>query len=88
MCNFLLEEVAFLGHIVTREGIFVDPKKIKAVAEWTRPTNVTEIRSFLGLTGYYRWFVEGFSRIATPLTQLTQKNAKFEWLEKCEVSFQ
>ena len=73
-CKFWLEEVAFLGHIVTREGISVDPEKIKAVAEWPRPTNVTEIRSFLGLAGYYRRFVEGFSRIATPLTQLTQKN--------------
>ena len=60
-CQFWLEEVAFLGHIVNRQGVTVDPEKIKAIIEWKRPTNVFEIRSFLGLAGYHRRFVEGFS---------------------------
>ena len=66
----------------------MDPKKIEAVIDWPRPTTVTEIRSFLGLAGYYRRFVQDFSRIAAPLTKLTQKNVKFEWNEACENSFQ
>ena len=87
-CQFWLEEVAFLGHVVSKDGVSVDPKKINAVTEWQRPTSVTEIRSFLGLAGYYRRFVEGFSKLAAPMTRLTQKNIKFEWSEKCERSFQ
>ena len=87
-CKFWMEEVAFLGHIVNRQGVTVDPEKIKAIIEWQRPTNVFEIRSFLGLAGYYRRFVEGFSRLAVPLTKLTQKNAKFEWSTQCEENFQ
>ncbi|XP_021898880.1 uncharacterized protein LOC110815391, partial [Carica papaya] len=79
---------AFLGHIVSRDGISVDPAKIEAVVKWERPKTVTKIRSFLGLAGYYRRFVRGFSSIATPLTKLTKKNVKFEWDEKCESSFQ
>ena len=86
-CKFWLDSVAFLGHVITKEGISVDPKKVEAIVEWNRPTTVKEIRSFLGLAGYYRRFVEGFSRIAGPLTRLTQKGVKFEWNEKCEHSF-
>ena len=64
------------GHIVSKNGIQVDPQKIEAVSEWPRPMTVIEIRSFLGLTGYYRRFVQDFSRITAPMTRLTQKNAK------------
>ena len=87
-CDFWTESVAFLGHVVTKDGIHVDPQKIEAVSEWPRPTTVTEIRSFLGLAGYYRRFVQGFSRIAAPMTRLTQYNAKFMWSVACENSFQ
>jgi len=65
--------VVFLGHVISAEGIFIDPRKVEAVLKWERPTNVTEIRSFLGLAGYYRRFIEGFSTIALPLTKLTRK---------------
>ncbi|GMH17778.1 hypothetical protein Nepgr_019619 [Nepenthes gracilis] len=87
-CEFWLEEVGFLGHVVSKEGISVDPMKVEAVVKWNRPTSVTEVRSFLGLAGYYRRFVENFSQIAVPLTQLTKKDAKFEWTKDCEESFQ
>ena len=86
-CEFWLEQVAFLGHVISKDGIQVDPKKIEAVADWPRPTTVTEIRSFLGLAGYYRRFVKDFSKIAVPLTRLTQKNVKFVWTDKCEEHF-
>ncbi|XP_073046190.1 uncharacterized protein [Primulina eburnea] len=87
-CEFWLESVAFLGHIISAAGVSVDPKKVEAISDWPRQNNVTEIRSFLGLAGYYRKFVEGFSSIAIPLTKLTQKNSKFQWSEKCEQSFE
>ncbi|CAL9075153.1 unnamed protein product [Musa textilis] len=87
-CEFWLKEVAFLGHVISGKGISVDPRKIEAVVEWGVPTNVTEVRSFLGMAGYYRRFVEGFSRIAQPLTKLTKKNMKFVWGDDCEQSFQ
>jgi hypothetical protein len=70
-CEFWLDSVAFLGHVISKDGISVDPKKVEAVVEWNRPNNVTEIHSFLGLAGYYRRFVEGFSHLAMPLTRLT-----------------
>ncbi|BBN69395.1 transposable element gene, partial [Prunus dulcis] len=68
--------------------IYVDPQKVEAVVNWVQPTSVTEIRSFLGLAGYYRRFVEGFASIAAPLTRLTRKDVAFEWTEECEQSFQ
>src|ERR1044072_6557019 len=76
-CEFWLEEVKFLGHVISREGIAVDPSKVEAVMAWERPKTVTEIRSFLGLAGYYRRFIEGFAKIAGPLTKLTRKNQPF-----------
>ncbi|XP_070007866.1 uncharacterized mitochondrial protein AtMg00860-like [Nicotiana sylvestris] len=87
-CEFWLESVAFLGYVVSREGIKVDPKKIEAVQSWPRPISVIEIKSFLGLAGYYRRFVQGLSSIASPLTRLTQKDAPFHWSDDCEASFQ
>ena len=87
-CEFWMPQVSFLGHIVSKDGILVDPSKIEAVKNWPRPTSVTEVRSFLGLASYYRRFVEGFSKIATPLTELTRKSNRFEWTDRCEKSFQ
>jgi hypothetical protein len=72
-CEFWLKEVVFLGHVISAQGILVDPRKVEAVLKWERPKNVTEIRSFLGLAGYYRRFIEGFSIIAIPMTRLTRK---------------
>jgi len=74
--------------VISAEGISVDPAKIATVVEWPRPTNITEVRSFLGMAGYYRRFVQDFSKIATPLTQLLRKDHKFEWTKDCEASFQ
>ncbi|KAL4013445.1 hypothetical protein IC575_025615 [Cucumis melo] len=87
-CEFWLKQVTFLGHVVSKAGVSVDPAKIEAVTGWTRPSIVSEVRSFLGLAGYYRRFVENFSRIATPLTQLTRKGAPFVSSKACEDSFQ
>ncbi|CAL9029144.1 unnamed protein product, partial [Prunus brigantina] len=86
-CQFWLDIISFLGHVISAEGIYVDPQKIEAVMNWPQPTSVTEIRSFLGLAGYYRRFVEGFSVIAASLTRLTRKGVKFEWSDECEKSF-
>ena len=82
-CEFWLNELSFLGHIVSKEGIRVDAKKIEVVVEWKPLRNVTEVRSFLGLAGYYRRFVKGFSMTAAPMMRLLQKNVKYEWSEKC-----
>ncbi|KAA3483692.1 DNA/RNA polymerases superfamily protein [Gossypium australe] len=87
-CEFWMNEVNFLGHVVSVSGIRVDPNKIAAILDWKPPKNVSEIRSFLGLAGYYRRFVKGFSVIATPLTRLLQKDVKFEWSERCQKSFE
>jgi hypothetical protein len=87
-CEFWLSEVGFLGHIVTKDGIVVDPAKVTTVIEWEPPKNVGEVRSFLGLAGYYRRFIENFSKIAKPMTELLKKEKKFEWTEGCENSFQ
>ncbi|XP_073046026.1 uncharacterized protein [Primulina eburnea] len=86
--EFWLRSVSFLGHMISREGVSVDPRKVEAITEWPRTKNATDIRSFLGLACYYRKFIEGFSSIAVPLTRLTQKNSKFTWSEDCEKSFQ
>ena len=85
--EFWLTEVNFLGHVVSEVRIKVDHTKVEVVQEWERPTNVFEVRSFLGLVGYYRRFVEDFSRIAALMTRLTRKGVKFEWNEECENTF-
>ncbi|KAG8474941.1 hypothetical protein CXB51_031650 [Gossypium anomalum] len=87
-CEFWLREVTFLGHVVSAEGIKVDPRKIEAILEWKPPRSVSEIRSFLGLAGYYRRFVEGFSVMAAPLTKLIRKGVLFVWTEKQQEAFE
>ena len=87
-CEFWLEEVKFLGHVISAQGIAVDPTKIETVVKWERPQTVSEVRSFLGLAGYYRRFVEGFSKMVSPLTQLTRKDQPFSWTDECEACFE
>ncbi|GJU68209.1 putative nucleotidyltransferase, ribonuclease H [Tanacetum coccineum] len=87
-CEFWQQEVHFLGHVVNQSGIHVDPSKIEAAKNWKAPTTPSEVRSFLGLAGYYRRFIANFSKNAKPLTLLTQKNQKYEWGEKEEEAFQ
>ena len=86
-CEIWLKQVGFLGHVLSAEGIAVDPSKVKDVLDWLSPTTVSQIRSFLGLPGYYRRFIEGFSKIAKPMTELLKKDKKFEWTEDYEKSF-
>jgi hypothetical protein len=80
--------VPFLGQIISNGGISVDPAKVKEIMEWSVLTIVTEIQSFLGLAGYYRRFIEGFSKIAKPMTSLLEKGREFKWDEKCQDSFE
>ena len=87
-CEFWLEKVTFFGRIISKDGLTVDPKKVAAVVNWGSPRNVAEICSFLGLAGYYRRFVKGFSTIASPLTKLTRKDVSLVWTDECEKSFQ
>ena len=87
-CTFFQHEVPFLGHVVGRKGVYTDPLKVTAVAGWPVPTDVTGVRSFLGLCSYYRRFVPGFATIATPLHQLTRKGARFLWDEACQKAFE
>jgi hypothetical protein len=82
-CDFLLKEVAFLGHIIIDGGIKVDPGKISEILDWKQPKDASKIRSFLGLAGYYRRFIEGFSKLVKPLTSLVEKGKEFKWDEAC-----
>jgi hypothetical protein len=86
-CDFWLKEIKFLGHTISQKGIAVDPDKVQEVMDWKPPTTVRQIRSFLGLAGYYRRFIPDFSRIAKPIKELLKKGAKFEWDQKCEDAF-
>ncbi|GJX03272.1 putative reverse transcriptase domain-containing protein, partial [Tanacetum coccineum] len=87
-CEFWIPKVQFLGHVIDSEGIHVDPAKIESIKDWASAKSPTEIRQFLGLAWYYRRFIEGFSKIAKPMTKLTQKKVKFEWGDKQEAAFQ
>ncbi|GJZ25624.1 putative reverse transcriptase domain-containing protein [Tanacetum coccineum] len=87
-CEFWIPKVQFLGHVIDCQGIHVDPAKIESIKDWASPKTPTEIRQFLGLAGYYRRFIEGFSKIAKPMTKLTQKKVAFEWGDKQEAAFQ
>ncbi|KAI3799955.1 hypothetical protein L1987_35261 [Smallanthus sonchifolius] len=87
-CEFWIREVHFLGHVINKEGIHVDPSKIEAIKNWEAPKTPTEVRQFLGLASYYRRFIENFSKIALPLTTLTQKEKKYDWSDKQESAFQ
>jgi hypothetical protein len=84
---FWLKEVLFLGHVILAEGISIDPIKVQEVLEWKAPKSVTQIRSFLGLVGYYRRFIPNFSNIVNPMTKLLEKDAKFKWSQECEEVF-
>jgi hypothetical protein len=74
-----MKQVAFLEHVISKGGIFVDPSEVQDVLSWSAPMSVGDIRSFLGLAGYYRRFIEGFSKISKPMTELLEKDKKFEW---------
>jgi hypothetical protein len=87
-CEFWLSEVTYLGHVISKDGIAVNPERVQAILDWTPPKNVKQVRSFLGLASYCRRFVENFSKIAKPLTNLLHKGVKFEWTDKCQESFQ
>jgi len=87
-CEFWMDEVQFLGHVISVQGIAMDPTKVEAVVKWESPKSATEIRSFVRLADYYRRFIEGFSKIVAPLTLLTRKEQPFTWTDKCEESFQ
>jgi hypothetical protein len=86
-CEFWLKSVNFLGHTTSHDGISVDPSKVQEVMDWKPPKSVHQIRSFLGLAGYYRRFIPDFSRIAKPMTELLKKGVKFVWSEACEKAF-
>jgi hypothetical protein len=83
-----LKQVAFLGHIISKGGIYVDPSKVQDVLGWNSPMSVGDIHSFLGLAGYYRRFIEGFLKISKHMTKLLEKEKKFKWTPACEASFQ
>jgi hypothetical protein len=87
-CNFFQKQVHYLGHVISKEGVAVDPDKIRSIMEWPTPKDVSDIRSFMGLAGYYRRFIKGFSKIGCPITALQKKGIKFIWTSKCEEIFQ
>jgi hypothetical protein len=87
-CEFWMKQDAFLGHVISKGGISVDPSKIQDVLSWYAPMSVDDIQSFLGLARYYRSFIEGFAKISKPMTELLEKDKKFECTSACEASFQ
>jgi hypothetical protein len=87
-CAFWLEEIQFLGHVLSTKGIAVDPSKVKDILDWKPPTTVHQVRSFLGLAGYYRWFIPDFSKLVKPITSLLKSDIKFNWSLKCNEAFE
>jgi hypothetical protein len=87
-CIFYQKKIHFLGHIISTYGITFDLKKIETIRGWPTPRNVKEVRSFMGVFGYYRRFIKGFSNIASPITSLQKKGVEFEWTSKCKEIFQ
>jgi hypothetical protein len=87
-CSFYQRQIHYLGHIISEEGIIVDAEKVETIREWSTPRNVAEDRYFMGLAGYYRGFIAGFSKLAHPITSLQRKEKKFQWTEECERIFQ
>jgi hypothetical protein len=87
-CEFWLKQVAFLRHIISKGGIATDPSKIEDVVSWNAPTSVSNIWSFIGLAGYFRRFIKGFSKIRKPMTEQLENYKKFKWTLACEASFQ
>jgi hypothetical protein len=85
--HFINQRIHYLGHVISGEGITMDPTKVEAIMEWPAPTNVPEVRSFMGLVGYYRRFVECFSKIENLITELQKQNKKFVWTDKCVEAF-
>jgi hypothetical protein len=87
-CAFWLEEIQFLGHVLSANGIAVDPSKVKDILEWKPPTTVHQVRSFLGLAGYYRRFISDFSKLVKPRTSLLKNDTKFNWSSRCNKAFE
>jgi hypothetical protein len=85
---FYQRQIHYLGHIISEEGMVVDPEKVQAIPEWPAPRSVAEVRYFMGMVGYYRSFIARFSRIAHSITSLQRKGKKFQWNEECESNFQ
>jgi hypothetical protein len=86
-CEFWLKKVPFLGHVLSKDGISIDPTKVQEVLDWKAPTLVHEVQSFPGLASYYRRFIPTFSKIAKLMTRLLQKDEKFVWTPECEAAF-
>ena len=86
--EFWLPEVTYLGHVISKNGVAVTPERIEPILDWTPPNTVKQVRSFLGLASYCRRFVENFSKVAKPMTNLLHKGVKFEWTDKCQESFE
>jgi hypothetical protein len=87
-CEFWLKQVAFLGHVISKGGIFIDPSKVQDELSWKAHTSVSDIQSFLGFARYYRRFIEGFLKISKPMTEMLEKDKKFKWTPACEATFQ
>jgi hypothetical protein len=87
-CDFWIKQVAFLGYVISKGGISMDPSKAQDVLSWKAPTSVSDIRSFLGLAGHCRRFIKGFLKIGKPMTELLEKGKQFEWMPACEARFQ